>query len=315
LAKINNFIFENANHNEISLYEAIRRIKIPTGSGTGTVTSVGLTMPSAFTVTGSPITTSGVFTVSGAGTSSQYIDGTGALQTFPSGTGLLTANNGLTVNPATNVQLGGLLLQNTTINADTYLLDVIGTNNSVVFQVKNTSVTGTGVAAYFESASDNAITAQSLSGKAAIFGFTNGSNYSILGLTRANGNNVITLVKAARIINSGSVGVGLGGAIDISLPISSSAVIPTSTIEMRALWTSVSPLDASWQLWTTTANSLTQKMEVFATGQLKIDKYGIGTFLGTPAYSLGVDASGNVIEFVGGGTASDSLSPLLLMGG
>jgi len=83
LAKINNFIFENANHNEISLYEAIRRIKIPTGSGTGTVTSVGLTMPSAFTVTGSPITTSGVFTVAGAGTSSQYIDGTGALQTFP----------------------------------------------------------------------------------------------------------------------------------------------------------------------------------------------------------------------------------------
>ncbi len=91
MAKINNFIFENANHNEISLYEAIRRIKIPTGSGTGTVTSVGLTMPSAFTVIGSPITTSGVFTVSGAGTSSQYIDGTGALQTFPSGgTGTVT---------------------------------------------------------------------------------------------------------------------------------------------------------------------------------------------------------------------------------
>jgi hypothetical protein len=282
------------------------------GGGGGGVTSVSLNMPSAFTVVGSPITTAGTFIVSGAGTSSQYIDGTGALQTFPSGTGLLTANNGLTENPATNVQLGGLLLQNTTINADTYLFDVIGTNNSVVFQVKNTSVTGTGVAAYFESASDNAITAQSLSGKAAIFGFTNGSNYSILGLTKANGNNVVTLVKTARIINSGSVGVGLGGAIDISLPISSSAVIPTSTIEMRALWTSVSPLDASWQLWTTTANSLTQKMEVFATGQLKIDRYGIGTFLGTPAYSLGVDATGNVVEFTpatgGGGIKSGTAS-------
>lgn len=49
----------------------------------GTVTSVGLSMPSAFTVTNSPVTSSGTLTVTGAGTTSQYIDGTGALQTFP----------------------------------------------------------------------------------------------------------------------------------------------------------------------------------------------------------------------------------------
>lgn len=49
----------------------------------GTVTSVGLSMPSAFTVTNSPVTSSGTLTVTGAGTVSQYIDGTGALQTFP----------------------------------------------------------------------------------------------------------------------------------------------------------------------------------------------------------------------------------------
>ena len=50
---------------------------------TGTVTSVGLSMPAAFTVTNSPVTSSGTLTVAGAGTTSQYIDGTGALQTFP----------------------------------------------------------------------------------------------------------------------------------------------------------------------------------------------------------------------------------------
>ena len=49
----------------------------------GTVTSVGLTAPSAFTITGSPITTSGTLAITGAGLGSQYIDGTGALQTFP----------------------------------------------------------------------------------------------------------------------------------------------------------------------------------------------------------------------------------------
>ena len=48
----------------------------------GTVTSVGLSMPSAFTVSNSPVTSSGTLTVAGAGTTSQYIDGTGALQTY-----------------------------------------------------------------------------------------------------------------------------------------------------------------------------------------------------------------------------------------
>ena len=51
--------------------------------GTGTVTSVGLSMPSAFSVGSSPVTGSGTITVTGSGATTQYIDGTGALQTFP----------------------------------------------------------------------------------------------------------------------------------------------------------------------------------------------------------------------------------------
>ncbi len=48
------------------------------------VTSVGLSAPSAFTVSNSPITGSGNLTLTGAGTSAQYVDGTGGLQAFPS---------------------------------------------------------------------------------------------------------------------------------------------------------------------------------------------------------------------------------------
>lgn len=48
------------------------------------VTSVGLSMPSAFTVSNSPVTTSGNISVSGAGTVSQYIRGDGSLADFPS---------------------------------------------------------------------------------------------------------------------------------------------------------------------------------------------------------------------------------------
>ena len=54
------------------------------GGGGGTVTSVAMTVPSAFAISGSPITTSGTLALSVGGANTEYIDGTGALQTFPS---------------------------------------------------------------------------------------------------------------------------------------------------------------------------------------------------------------------------------------
>lgn len=53
----------------------------------GTVTSVGLSMPSAFTVSSSPITISGTIAVTGAGVASQYVRGDGTLANFPTSTG------------------------------------------------------------------------------------------------------------------------------------------------------------------------------------------------------------------------------------
>jgi hypothetical protein len=50
---------------------------------TGSVTSVGLTMPSAFAVSGSPISNSGVFSVTATGDTTQYIAGDGSLVSFP----------------------------------------------------------------------------------------------------------------------------------------------------------------------------------------------------------------------------------------
>ena len=78
--------------------------------GYGTVTSVGLSMPSAFTVTNSPIITNGTLTVTGAGATSQYIDGTGALQTFPS---------------------SGIILKGTASGTDTYTVSISGVTSYV----------------------------------------------------------------------------------------------------------------------------------------------------------------------------------------
>tara|TARA_R110000824_G_scaffold70728_3_gene181382 strand:- start:1655 stop:2656 length:1002 start_codon:yes stop_codon:yes gene_type:complete len=73
------------------------------GGGSGTVTSVALTAPAALSVSGSPITTSGTLAITGAGSTAQYIDGTGALQTTPlgsvtavTGTSPITSSGGAT---------------------------------------------------------------------------------------------------------------------------------------------------------------------------------------------------------------------------
>ena len=85
------------------------------------LTSVGLSMPSAFSVSNSPLTSNGTIGVTGAGTISQYIDGTGALRTFPSLTGYVTAvtasaplssSGGTTPNitiPQANISTSGFL--------------------------------------------------------------------------------------------------------------------------------------------------------------------------------------------------------------
>jgi hypothetical protein len=56
----------------------------PPGSG---LNSVGLNMPSAFTVANSPLTSNGTIGVSGAGTVGQYIRGDGSLADFPESSG------------------------------------------------------------------------------------------------------------------------------------------------------------------------------------------------------------------------------------
>lgn len=72
------------------------------GSGTAGLTSVGITMPSAFQVSGSPLTSNGVIAITGAGNATQYINGLGQLATLPSAgvssvftrTGAVTAATG-----------------------------------------------------------------------------------------------------------------------------------------------------------------------------------------------------------------------------
>ena len=78
-------------NDRIVLHNLFTPLAAPTyiggGAGSGTVTSVGLSMPSAFSVASSPVTTSGTIAVTGAGLTSQYVRGDGSLANFPSSGG------------------------------------------------------------------------------------------------------------------------------------------------------------------------------------------------------------------------------------
>lgn len=77
-------------------------VSCPGGGGTSGLSSVGITMPSAFNVTGSPLTSNGVISITGAGNATQYINGLGQLATLPPSsvtsvfgrTGVVTAASG-----------------------------------------------------------------------------------------------------------------------------------------------------------------------------------------------------------------------------
>ena len=94
------------------------------GTSGGSVTSVALSMPAAFSVSGSPITTSGTFAVTGAGTSSQVVLGDGSLGTFTTGT---MSSFDLTADSGTN---------QTITNGQT--LNIAGTGGRVTTVVGNT---------------------------------------------------------------------------------------------------------------------------------------------------------------------------------
>ena len=70
--------------NDLKLYNGSSWVIL--GTGSGTVSSVALAMPAAFTVSGSPITSSGTFTVTGAGANTQVVLGDGSLGSYTTGT-------------------------------------------------------------------------------------------------------------------------------------------------------------------------------------------------------------------------------------
>lgn len=109
----------------------------------GTVTSISLTMPTAFTVTGSPITSSGTFGVTANGSTSQYIRGDGTLATFPTLTSGTVTSVSATIGGALSVTGSPITSSGTLVFAWTGSNTQYVRGDGTLFQLINDATTTT----------------------------------------------------------------------------------------------------------------------------------------------------------------------------
>ena len=123
---------------QVLTFDSATGVWIAATPAAGGVTSVGLTMPSAFSVAGSPITSAGTLAVSAAGLATQYVRGDGQLANFPT-----TGGGGSSV----SYYLNGSINQGT-IGGSTY------------YQMSKTAIFGAGTDFTRTNAQGNGLIAQ-----------------------------------------------------------------------------------------------------------------------------------------------------------
>lgn len=222
---------------------------------------------------------------------------------------LNNADNGLSIDttiPTTPyIQLGGNLIKNTTVNggADytmvfesslTGAFTLTGSNSSSGSGVLGSSVSGVGIYG-LASGTGTGIYAQSQGG----IGLQASSILDIaaqLQIVPASTNTAPTIVAVGRG-SSGTVTNNVGGAIEYDIQLSNGGLYPCSLLISRWTNATIGSQTSQFEVWGINNNSsMSQLLTLKGTGQLQLNKYGAGTFSGTPTYALAVDASGDIIE-------------------
>ena len=295
-------------------------------AGTGTISSIGLFMPPAFTVsTPNPLIANGDFTVTGAGTDLEYINGLGELATLP----VYTVENGLhafggvpgeTPPDPFLFHLGGVLIEDTLITATevlpgpTYNEWVLGVSGLVgqdtrqPFAVSNLGDGGVSVFADYGTGARPNPTVEMIT--------DNDLSQPILNLHMQgdlpDANNTIL-----RLRYSGRPDLATT-TIDYQFRNNNAVAANSNFIGSRLSTEVVSFVDNNeetrFELQLIEGGALANKLEMQGYGQLVLNEYGLNVFSNgvsnidnTLEYVLAVDASGNVYKKLseGGGTVTE----------
>ena len=270
-----------------------------TDTDTG-LTSVGLSMPSAFSVANSPLTSNGTIAVTGAGTSAQYVRGDGQLANFPS-----TSGGGSSV----NYYLNGSVSQGT-FGGDTYYemskspIAGAGTNFT------RTSAQGNGyIASFITDANDPSLLVIPGGNWNLEFYFNassgGGTPSFYAELYKVSSSNVFTLVASG---STNPEGITQGTVVDqyfTSIPVAQTALLATDRIAVRiyvapdgrniTLHTENSNLCEVLTTFSTglnALNGLTAQVQYFATSTIGTD-FNIQSLTDTHTFNLPVASGSN----------------------
>ena len=277
------------------------------------------------------------------GTGMSIVDnGDGSVTFNATGGGSVTADNGL-METAGNVQLGGTLLQNTTVNGTSaYTMYFTGARTGLTnftLDTRNTSANGSGayiqtnagIGQAIRTTSGNVLNLKSDTG-ILIDGSTSGDGLSFD--VDGKGFNILqgafsylenkngtpnTVERSLLITKTGNNSVaGSGMALDISAGDSDAGNNPV-TARIATVYTD--PTDgaeqAETQLYNIQTGVLTKAFSLKQGGKAQFHQYGSGTQTGTKTFDAAFDASGNLIEVTssgGGGSLLNDTTGILFGG-
>jgi hypothetical protein len=227
--------------------------------------------------------------------------------------GSVAANNGLTLATGNVVQLGGTLIQTTTINTQSNLFQFTGVRNTVDTILKITN-SGTGGGLYAETTGNNPI-GGFCNGNAAGGSFISATGPGIQALSNSytsaagyfrNYSNLVNSVTDVLEINSlPSLATlpanGIGSSIAYKLPkingLGFKELTDANKIISKLTDVAEASVNSNLTFQGRTGGAVLQDLVTFkGDGEVQFHEYGVGNFAGAYAYILGVDASGNIVE-------------------
>lgn len=226
------------------------------------------------------------------------------------GGGSYGSNNAISL-VGTNFQLGGTLIQNTSINNNGFDLDIysnVATPSGVLLDL-NLNAVGTA----FQSTVLNGFGVRSRSFSGINLESISYDDYTALfGREASSVNDAIGVLQIVRNTTGTPFG-GIGGSIDFWIEHRATTPVPSPTeptVRIAGLWENPGPAVLSrlsrldFYGYSNGAGDVLNA-SIRGDGFLSLYQYGYGNFVGSEAYLLGVDANGNVVEttVAGGGNA------------
>ena len=229
----------------------------------------------------------------------------------PTGGGTYTVDNGLTASTLTNFQLGGATVGTGNLIRDTYI-----TNDTYTFRIDQTGSSRYALELRHPGLGINAgaglrtitggIGVRSSSSESYAFEGISSLDYTqqLIRNTTSN-NDVVGILRLDR----GTSGVPLGGFgssidfwVEARLTLVPPVPAPTDpTVRLAGIWevpgAAVLARLSRFDMYGYSNGGTLLNASVRGDGKFVLHQYGVNTFAGTPTYALGVDASGNVVEY------------------